>query len=63
VTQAQAKRRWTRDDNNLIAALYEQGVAPAQIAARTGIPTSTIETKLRAWGVPRVLRVRKRGAV
>jgi hypothetical protein len=43
----------------LIIRLAREGVAPAQIAARTGIPTSTIETKLRAWGVPRVLRVRK----
>lgn len=50
------RRRFTRQENDMIAALYAQGVKPSQIAARLGIKRETIETKLKAWGVERTLR-------
>ena len=48
---AKVKRRYTREENNLIAELYESGVPPVQIAARLGIPHETIKTKISSWGM------------
>jgi DNA-binding NarL/FixJ family response regulator len=50
------RRRFTREEDNLMVALYEQGVRPSEIAARIGVSTSTIETKFRAWGIQRTMR-------
>ena len=46
---AMIRRRYTKEQNDMIAALHKQGVKPAQIAARLSIPQETIKTKLQAW--------------
>jgi hypothetical protein len=48
---AKVKRRYTREENDRIAALYQDGIPPLKIAARLGIPYETIKTKITAWGM------------
>lgn len=43
-------------ENNLILALYQQGIPPSQIAARLGVNSNTIRNKLQHWQVPAQIR-------
>ena len=52
-------RQYSREENNLILDLYQRGIAPSEIAARTGIKASTIKTKLQSWKVPAQIRPAK----
>lgn len=52
-------RRYTREEDNLILQLYQRGIAPSKIAARTGIGTETIKQKLKSWRVPAQIRAAK----
>jgi hypothetical protein len=48
--------RYTSEENNLILQLYQRGIAPSKIAARTGIRVGTIKQKLKSWCVPAQIR-------
>jgi hypothetical protein len=49
-------RQWTAAENNIIAALYEDGVKPSQIACRIGATREQIEAKIKKWGLVRKFR-------
>jgi len=53
------RRRFTKQEDNLILDLYQRGIAPSQIAARTGIIVGTIKQKLGDWRVPAQIRSAK----
>ena len=45
------RRRFTKEENNLIAHLYEGGMKPAVVAANTGFNVETIKLKIKQWGI------------
>lgn len=52
-------RKWTRAENDKIAALYEAGAPPRIIAIALDTTAVTIEGKVREWGLKRQKRYRK----
>jgi transposase-like protein len=47
------RRKWTREEDDRIAALYEKGVSPSEIALLFGASRMTIESKIQYWGIRR----------
>lgn len=44
-------RVWTREENDRIVQLYQDGVKPTEIAAIFGVSRLSIESKLHYWGI------------
>jgi transposase-like protein len=45
------QRKWTREENDRIAQLYQSGVRPIEIASLMGTTRNTIKAKLKTWGL------------